>query len=130
MDSLIKLYLQALVVTGFLDFIWLGIISKKFYQAQIGFLFKNAFSWPAILAFYFMYAAALAIFVLEPALKQQSLLRAVFLGALLGLTAYGTYNLTNYATLKGWPLTVLFIDTGWGIFMTALAALIIYKFFH
>ncbi|MBP6884150.1 MAG: DUF2177 family protein [Candidatus Pacebacteria bacterium] len=108
------------------DMLWLGVITKSFYQKHLGYIFAEKFTlWPAGL-FYIMYAFGIMYFVVNPALEAKSLSTAVMRGAFLGLIAYGTYDLTNQATLAKWPLNVTLIDMAWGIFVTALVSAIAY----
>ena len=103
--------MQTLVLAGIafpilfvLDLLWIGVIGNGFYRSQLGSLLRPDVLWPAALAFYVIYALALAYFVTMPAISMRSLTHALLAGALLGLAAYATYDLTNLATLTGWPL--------------------------
>ncbi len=115
----IKMYLITIPVFFVIDIIWLGVISKGFYKEQLGYLMAESVKWPAAVIFYLLYIAGLVLFSIMPAVEKQSLLRAVFLGASLGLVAYSTYDLTNYATIKDWPLIVVIVDMIWGTVLSA-----------
>lgn len=110
----LKLLLTALPLLIILDVLWIGILADAFYQAEIGFLLTDQVFWPAAFLFYVLYVGALIVFVLDPALKARSFKKALTLGALLGFTAYMTYDLTNLATIGGWPLSLSVVDIAWG----------------
>jgi uncharacterized membrane protein len=109
-----KLYAITLPVFFAIDMIWLGLVAQKFYRAQIGFLMRDGFNWVAAFLFYFLFIVGLILFVIMPALKNDSLLHAILFGALFGLITYATYDLTNLATIKNWPLLVTIVDLVWG----------------
>ena len=110
----LKLYAIALPVFFAIDMVWLGLVAKDFYQKQIGFLMTPNVNWAAAIIFYLLFIVGLVLFVIEPALKLQSWNHAVLYGALFGLITYATYDLTNLATIKNWPLLVTIIDLLWG----------------
>ena len=109
-----KLYLIALPVFFAIDMVWLGLIAKGFYRRQIGFLMREGVNWPAAVIFYLLFILGLVVFVVAPAVDDGSWLRALLYGALFGLIAYATYDLTNLATLRDWPLPVTLVDLAWG----------------
>jgi len=115
----IKLFLIALPVFFVIDMVWLVLVAKKFYQEQIGFLMKPDINWFAAIIFYLLFIGGLVIFVISPAVEKQSWVHALIYGAFFGLITYATYDLTNLATLKDWPLLVTVVDLIWG---TVLAA--------
>jgi uncharacterized membrane protein len=100
------------------DMVWLGLIAKPFYAKQIGHMMAAKVRWTPALLFYLLYIAGILFFAVLPALDKGSLGRAVLSGALLGLLAYATYDLTNLATLRDWPLLVTMIDLVWGMVLT------------
>lgn len=122
----IKLYFIALPVFLAIDMIWLGLVAKNFYAKQIGFLMKTNINWTAAIIFYLIFIVGLVIFVISPALDKNSWKQAVLLGALFGLIAYATYDLTNLATIKNWPLIVTVADLFWGAILSASVSLITY----
>ena len=122
----IKLFLIALPVFTVIDMIWLVLVAKKFYQSQIGFLMKPDINWFAAIIFYLLFIAGLVIFVISPAVQKQSWIHALIFGALFGLITYATYDLTNLATLKDWPLLVTVVDLIWGTVLAASISLITY----
>lgn len=119
---LLLAYAGVLVAFALLDFAWLGFIARDFYQARIGTLLMAKPNWVAAGLFYLAYPAGVVFFAVVPALDAGSVLRAVGWGALLGLLAYATYDLSNLATLKGWSVPVAVLDIAWGTVATAVAA--------
>ena len=122
----IKLYFIALPVFFVLDMVWLGLAAKKFYGEQIGFLMKTNINWLAAIIFYLLFIAGLVFFVISPAVEKKSWLNTLFMGALFGLLTYSTYDLTNLATLKDWPLLLTVVDIIWGMALSAFVSLISY----
>ena len=112
--------IATIVVFSILDFIWLGTVAFSFYETHIGTLLLDAPNWNAGLAFYFMYMAGIFYFAVIPGVRRMSPLRGLLNGALLGFLAYGTYDLTNMATLKNWSWQVVAVDMAWGTFATGL----------
>lgn len=123
----IKLYFIALPVFLAIDMIWLGLIAKNFYAKQIGFLMKSNINWLAAVIFYLLFIVGLVIFVIAPAMQKNSWLQALLFGALFGLITYATYDLTNLATIKDWPVLVTIIDLIWGT--TVAGAVSVISFF-
>ena len=115
-------YLTMLVVFVAIDIVWLGVVAKDYYRSSIGHLMGDGFNIPAAIAFYLIYIAGVMMFAVLPAAQSGEWTRAAFLGAAFGFFAYATYDLTNLATLKNWPLGVSLADMAWGSFSTALAA--------
>lgn len=118
----IKAYPAILLSVVLLDLLWLGVLMKDFYKARLGHLMGDTVVWSAAVVFYLVFSAGLMYFAVLPAISAHSLLKAAILGALLGALAYATYDLTNHATLKEWPLAVTLIDIAWGAFLSACAA--------
>jgi len=121
-----KIYLIALPVFFAIDMIWLGLIAKKFYANQIGFLLRPDVNWTAAISFYLLFIAGLVAFVIHPALSKTSLKHALLFGAFFGLITYATYDLTNLATMKNWPLTVTIVDLIWGAVLASSVSSITY----
>lgn len=115
----LKLYALTVPLLLVADAVWLGIVARAFYRRQLGELLRPDVRWGAAVAFYLLFVAGLLVLAVAPALERQSLARAAGLGALFGLVAYATYDLTNLATLRGFPVVVAVVDLVWG---TALAA--------
>jgi len=122
----VKLFLIALPIFFVIDMVWLVLVAKKFYQQQIGFLMKPDINWFAAIIFYLLFIAGLVIFVISPAVEKHSWVHAVLFGALFGLITYATYDLTNLATLKDWPLLVTVVDLIWGTVLAASISSITY----
>lgn len=120
----LKLYSIAIVVFFAIDMVWLGLVAKNFYSQQIGFIMKSNVNWIAALIFYFLFVVGLVLFVISPAVQKQSWLYALTFGALFGLITYATYDLTNLATLKDWPLLVTVVDLVWGTVLAASVSVI------
>ena len=115
------LYAAVLAILLVLDGAWLGWIAKDFYRDQLGSLMAPAISWLPAAAFYLLYAAGLTFFVAVPALERgDALLRIALTGAAFGLVAYGTYDLTNLATVRDFPAAVAAADMAWGAFASAI----------
>ncbi len=121
-----KLYFIALPIFLALDALWLGVITRNFYKEQIGFLMKTNVNWTAALIFYVLFIVGLVLFVISPALANGSWTQAILMGALFGLITYATYDLTNLATLKDWPLLVTVVDLIWGAFISAAVSIATY----
>jgi uncharacterized membrane protein len=122
MMKVIYLYFLTIPVFFGIDMIWLGFVAKGFYRNNLGHLLRPDVNWTAALVFYLLYIGGILIFATMPALENKSLYQAVVLGGLFGFFAYATYDLTNLATLKGWPLNVVIVDIIWGIVLTASVA--------
>lgn len=117
-----KAYAAALVAFLVLDAIWLGVVARGFYAGQLGGLMRDNVNFLVAGGFYVAYVAGVVYFAVMPALEQGAWSRALLNGALLGLLAYGTYDMTNIATLKGWPVVMSMVDMAWGMVVTASAA--------
>jgi uncharacterized membrane protein len=126
MSMFIRLYFIALPVFFVIDMLWLGLIAKNFYAQQVGFLMKPNINWIAAILFYLLFIVGLVIFAISPALEKGSWVLALFSGALFGLISYATYDLTNLATIKDWPLLVTVVDLAWGAVLAASVSIITY----
>ena len=122
----LKVYALTLVIFFLVDIVWLGVISKKLYKEYLGHLMAPNVNWAAALVFYFLFIAGLVFFVIMPAIEKGDLMYAITLGAFFGLITYGTYDLTNLATLRDWPLNITIIDLVWGTFLNAATSGITY----
>lgn len=122
----LRLFLIALPVFFVIDIIWLVVVARNFYQQQIGFLMKPQINWFAAVTFYLLFITGLVTFVISPAVEKQSWTNALFCGALFGLITYATYDLTNLATIKDWPLLVTIVDLIWGSVLAASISIITY----
>ncbi len=122
----IQLYLISLPVFLAIDMVWLIFVAKSFYAQQIGFLLKTNVNWPAAIIFYLLFIVGLVVFVIIPALEKNSWSYALFFGALFGLVTYATYDLTNLATMKNWPVLITVVDLAWGMTVAASVSIITY----
>jgi uncharacterized membrane protein len=122
----VKLFLIALPVFFAIDIVWLVFLAKKFYSRQIGFLMKPDIDWYAAGIFYLLFIAGLVAFVISPAVEKNSLIHALIYGLLFGLVTYATYDLTNLATMKDWPLLVTVVDLVWGMVLSASVSVVTY----
>ena len=116
------LYLLTVPVFFALDLLWLGVVAKNLYRDNLAHLLSPAVNWPAALVFYLIYIAGILVFAVKPGLDAGALAKAVQWGALFGFFTYATYDLTNLATLKGWPLKVALADMAWGTLLCTLVA--------
>lgn len=115
-------FLATFLPLALLDAIWLMFIAKSFYSAKIGHLMAAQPTWWAALLFYPLYALGLSYFVVTPN-KGAPLITVFLIGAFFGIVAYATYDLTNQATLKDWPLAVTLIDILWGGLVSGLVSM-------
>lgn len=115
-------YAGAAVVFLAADLVWLGTIAKDLYRSQMGHLLAAEFRLGPAALFYLMYVAGVVYFAVNPALASGRSLDAIVPGAILGFLAYGTYDFTNWAVMRDWPVGLTFIDLAWGTALTALAA--------
>lgn len=115
----IKLYVLALLIFLGIDALWLGLVAPGFYRSQIGHLMADTPNLYAAGVFYLLFVGALVYYVIEPALRIGSVRDAGIRGALFGLVTYATYDLTNLATLRDWPLLVTAVDLAWGTILAA-----------
>jgi len=123
LSKMLLSYLLTTVVFFAIDLVWLGLIAKNLYRKYLGEMLSEKVNWGAALIFYLLFIVGIFLFVIIPAIEKQSAIRALVLGAIFGLITYATYDLTNYATLKGFPLNVVIIDLIWGTFLTATVSL-------
>ncbi len=122
MIAFAKLFAVTLPALLALDGLWLGVVARRFYREQLGTLLRGDVQLVPALVFYVLYVIALLVLAVAPAVERESLVRAVLLGGLLGLVAYGAYDLVNLATLRDFPLTVAVVDMAWGTFVSAVTA--------
>ncbi len=118
----LKLYLLTIPVFFAIDLLWLGVVAKNFYQNSLSHLLSPMVNWPAALVFYFMYIVGIILFAVKPGLDAGSLAKAALWGALFGFFTYATYDLTNLATLRQWPIKVVVVDIVWGTLLCTLVA--------
>ena len=123
MSKYFATYAVTFVVMVALDMIWLGFVAKSFYQEGIGHLMAEKPVVPVAVAFYVMYAIGLVFFAVVVNEASTGYGKTVLHGALFGFFAYATYDLTNLATLKNWPVGLALLDMAWGTMVSAVSAL-------
>ena len=111
-----------LIIFSVIDTLWLGFMGDRVYRPLIGEVLADKFRLAPAIAFYALYALGLTLFAVLPALKSGDWKTALLWGALFGLFAYGTYDLTNYATLKTWGLKITLLDMTWGVVVSGTAS--------
>jgi len=117
-------FVASLLAMAVVDGIWLGAVARTFYRRHLGFLMAERPNWIAAVAFYLLYVLGVTVFAVLPGADAASVGEAAWRGALFGLVAYATYDLTNAATLRGWPNVVTLVDMAWGTVLTAAVATI------
>jgi len=115
-------YLSTGLVFLAIDAIWLTLSAQRLYRPLMGDMLLDSFRLVPAALFYLVYVAGVVVFAIAPALASDRWTTALVLGAFLGLFAYSTYDLTNQATLRNWPITVTIADLCWGTFLTGLSA--------
>lgn len=120
--DILKAAIAAGIVLGVLDALWLGLIARDWLTQQMGELRRADIQWVPALGFYLLFSAGLGFLAVLPALETGDWMKAAMLGGFLGLLAYGTYDLTNLATLKNWPLQMTIVDMVWGAVVSAASA--------
>ncbi len=119
MSDFIIRYIVAGALFAIIDGIWLSFVANKLYRSQLGSLLLDRPNIPAAAVFYLVFLVGLVVFVINPAMQSNDWKVALGLGALFGFVTYATYDLTNLATLKGYPLTITIVDLIWGTVLTA-----------
>lgn len=126
----IKMYVIAFVIFLAIDAIWLGLVAPKFYKAQIGHLMAEKPKFIAALIFYLLFIVGVVYFVVNPAIESQNVTKLIISGMLFGFMTYATYDLTNLATLKDWPITVTIVDLVWGTSLSTVIGLGTYYIYN
>jgi uncharacterized membrane protein len=120
--KLLQLYVVTAILFFAIDILWLGVIAKNFYKRHLGRFFRERVNWTAASIFYSLYILGIMIFAILPGINYASLGRTVILGMLYGLFTYATYDLTNLATLKDWPVKIVVVDILWGVVLCGLVS--------
>jgi uncharacterized membrane protein len=120
--KLIQLYIATAILFFAIDILWLGVIAKNFYNKHLGRFFRERVNWTAAIIFYSLFILGIMIFAILPGTSSASLGRTVTLGVLYGLFTYATYDLTNLATLKDWPVKIVVVDILWGMVLCGLVS--------
>ena len=123
MSKAVWAYIGALLAFLVLDGLWLGLLMSSTYKDLLGSLMLAQPKWGPAIVFYLLYVLGVVFFVVLPALARGSARRAALTGAFFGLVAYGTYDMTNWATLQGWSAQLALMDMAWGGLLTCLASL-------
>jgi len=119
-----KLYFATLIAFLAIDMVWLGLVARTFYRNYLGFLLTPTTNWAAALLFYLLFILGILVFVVVPGLQANSLKATLLRAALFGLVTYATYDLTNLATVKDWPVLITVIDMAWGTVLSVLVGYI------
>ncbi|MBI9012117.1 MAG: DUF2177 family protein [Clostridiales bacterium] len=120
----IRTYMVALIVFFSVDILWLALVAKKLYQNKLGFIMSSKPNWWAAIIFYLIFIVGLVFFVINPAQAKGSWRYALWVGMFFGFVTYATYDLTNLATLKDWPVVITIIDLIWGTALGGLVSMI------
>jgi len=115
-------YLLTTVVFFAIDIIWLGFIAKGMYNKMLGHLMAPNVNWTAAVIFYLIFIVGIFIFSIIPGIEKDSFQHALIYGVLFGFFTYATFDLTNLATLRDWPIKIVFIDIVWGMVLTGSVA--------
>ncbi|MFH5881472.1 DUF2177 family protein [Liberiplasma polymorphum] len=126
MAVFLKLYGIAFIVFFAIDLLWLGVVAKNLYNQYLGHLLKSNVNWIAAIIFYLIFIGGLVFFAIMPAVDKGLWTQALLLGALFGFITYATYDLTNLATLKDWPIFITIIDLIWGTTLGAVVSVFTY----
>lgn len=118
----IKLYLATLIAFFAIDMIWLGLVARTFYRKHLGYIMAPSPNWAAAIIFYLLFILGILVFVVLPGLGADSLQTTLLRAALFGLITYATYDLTNLATLKDWPITITVVDMIWGVVLSVMVS--------
>ena len=113
----IKLFLSSLFTFLLLDAIWLGFVARGFYARELSLYLTDNVNWASAFIFYIIFNIGLLIFVILPSIEKNSYSMLVIYALLYGLVTFATYDLTNLATVKDWPLLVSLVDMIWGMFV-------------
>ena len=122
----LKLFAATLVVFLIIDLAWLSLVARGLYQKQLGYLLAPSTNWLAAFLFYLLFVFGLLVFVVIPGLETGSLQSTLLRAALYGLITYATYDLTNLATVKDWPILITVVDLGWGTILSTIVSLLSY----
>jgi uncharacterized membrane protein len=122
MSRVLLTYGVSVPVFFIVDMIWLGVIARGFYRKALEPLLTPNINWTAAIIFYFLFLVGVLVFALLPGMEKKSLIYTVGMAALFGFIAYATYDMTNLATLRDWPLVLSIVDMMWGSFLSASTA--------
>jgi uncharacterized membrane protein len=120
----LKLYFATLAAFFAIDMVWLGLVARTFYRKYLGFLMAPSPNWIAAIIFYLLFIVGILVFVVIPGLEAHSLKKALASAALFGFITYATYDLTNLATVKDWPVIVTIVDLVWGTVLSVAVSFV------
>jgi uncharacterized membrane protein len=120
----LKLYLATLIAFFAIDMVWLGLVARTFYRKYLGFLMAPSPNWLAAIIFYLLFIVGILVFVVVPGLEDNSLKTTLVRAALFGLITYATYDLTNLATVKDWPVLITVVDMAWGTVLSVVVSFV------
>jgi len=115
-------YILTLIVFLIVDLLWLGVVARGIYSKYLGDFLSDQVNWTAAIVFYMIFVAGVMLFVVYPSVEKDSFVNVLIMGALFGIVTYATYDLTNLATLKGWPIQIVIIDIIWGAVLSAIVS--------
>lgn len=130
MLKIIYTFALTIPVIFVVDLAWLGLFAKNFYHKMMSPHVTIAFNWPFVVLFYVLYFTGIYIFALKPGIASGSLTQTLILASMFGFFCYMTYDITNMATIKNWPLTLAIVDIIWGVFLTTFTAFVAFKIYH
>ena len=122
----LKLYLATLVAFFAIDMVWLGLVAPGLYRKYLGYLMAPKPNWLAAIIFYLLFTFGILVLVVVPGLQERSLGATLLRAALFGLVSYATYDLTNLATIKDWPVLVTVVDLIWGTVLSTAVGCVSY----
>jgi uncharacterized membrane protein len=117
--KLVVLYIASFGVFFVIDLVWLGLMNSRFYKRELAGLMAEKVKWLPAVIFYLLFVFTGIVLIVRPAVEKGAWTDALWRGGLLGMIAYGTYDFTNLATIKNWPLKVTIIDIVWGTCLSA-----------
>lgn len=126
MTGYLTAYAIATILFLAIDAIWLGIVAKNFYATQLGDLMADNIRFGVAAAFYAVYTIGIIVFAIKPGMNADSWLMVAGYSALFGFLAYGTYDFTNLATIRDWPVIVSVVDIVWGTTITTVTGVVTY----
>lgn len=122
MTQYIVAYIATAIIFLAIDAVWLGVVATTFYKSELGDLMADNVNFTAAGGFYLMYCVGIVIFAISPALRSGAWTDAALYGALFGFFCYATYDMTNIATIRDWPVRMSIVDMAWGTALTGVSA--------
>jgi uncharacterized membrane protein len=125
MTQFLMLYAISVPIFFVIDMVWLGLVASNFYKEKLGYI-MGEINWTAAIIFYLVFLVGLVIFAIYPAVVKGEWQYALIYGALFGFFTYATYDLTNLATLRDWPLSITLVDMAWGTVLGMSVSVVTY----